>query len=391
MKHLKIFGGLASMAVLLAALLGAAPAQATVLCESTTTPCGASTPGTEIVVDASLKPETTATLETTGGQLEATCTESTVKAVAKSTSESLDGEVSTANLTWGGCTNITQTVAGGSLEVHRIAGTDNGTVTAKGFEVTIETTGLSCTYGVGEGLDLGVIEGGKDPVLAINVVVPKTKGSFLCAGNARWKAEYTVTSPQPLYLETFEGSTILCETTTTPCGAKIEPEPIPHGGIYPAGTEINASGSVLLKGTEGVGIVLCTGSTLKAETSNLGGSSETVGAEVEKANFTWGGECVGSFQTLAFGPIEIHHIAGTENGTVTIKSLEMTEKFGSVDCTYGSGEGSHFGTLTGGEHPSLDGKIVLVKKAGSIICLNSVVLEALFEAMAPQPLFVEPS
>jgi hypothetical protein len=179
-------------------------------------------------------------------------------------------------------------------------------------------------------------------------------------------------------------ATVLCETTTTPCSA-----------AYPAGTEINASlksgTSMKFWRTEGSGWNTCIGSTLIAKTSNAGGSTETVGAEVGKANFAWG-ECAGTFETLAAGPIEIHHITGTDSGTVTIKALEATWKFFPNDCAYGSSEAAHLGTLTGGEHPILDVEVLLSRTSGGgLACPPDLIMEASYAVTGPQPLYVEPS
>src|SRR5262249_2710117 len=114
------------------------------------------------------------------------------------------GEVTKANLTWGpvgaGCTNKTETVSGGELEIHWIAGTDNGTVTASGFEVTVILAGLSCTFGVGNGTSIGDLTGGHPAVMHVAVIVNKTAGSFLCPSTGGWEGTYTITNHTKVYV-----------------------------------------------------------------------------------------------------------------------------------------------------------------------------------------------
>jgi hypothetical protein len=203
MKYLKMLGLAAVAAMALTAFIGASSASATVLCTTTSTPCGAEWHVDKI--QSTLKKGTTAKLHSTGGSLEATCTESSSTANKKITGNSTEtatGEVTAANLTWGGCSQTTDTLAGGELEVHSITGSDNGTVTAKGFEVTVIIAGVSCIFGAQTGVDLGTLTSGANATLDINAVVKKTGGSFLCPSNSVWEGEYVVTDHTTLYVET---------------------------------------------------------------------------------------------------------------------------------------------------------------------------------------------
>jgi hypothetical protein len=101
-----------------------------------------------------------------------------------------------------GCTKHTTTVKTGSLEIHHIAGTDDGTVTGLLAEVTINGIfGVSCTYGAGTSTDVGVLTGGASPTLKVNAIIKKTAGGFICPAETRWTGEYKVTEPTPLYVE----------------------------------------------------------------------------------------------------------------------------------------------------------------------------------------------
>ena len=205
MKYLKMLGLAAVAAMALMAFLGASSASATVLCSKSglTTTCSkegkdyaAGTP-----LDASLKPGTKAVLNASGIIDE--CSESTVKGSTANTggaAETVHGEITVANLTWGKCTaEKTETVHAGQLEIHWIPGTDNGTVTAKEVAVTVKSAGISCTYGAGTGIDLGTLVGGSPATLSIETEVTVT-GGFLCPPKATWKAEYVVTEPTALWV-----------------------------------------------------------------------------------------------------------------------------------------------------------------------------------------------
>jgi hypothetical protein len=190
---LKALGLAAVAAMALMALLGAGSASATVLCTTTTTPCGIGWHIDKLVLSAT----GSMSQHSTGGALESTCTGSSATATKNSTGSSTTtpvGTVVTAALIWEGCNQKTETLEGGELEVHRIAGTHNGTVTAIGFKVTMVIAGVSCTFGAGAGIHLGVITGGTPAILHLNAVVNKVAGSFLCPADSVWEATYQITN-----------------------------------------------------------------------------------------------------------------------------------------------------------------------------------------------------
>lgn len=199
MKKLKLFG-LALIASLgLSILAGAGAAQATVLCTTEDTSECTMPYSKGTAVDMSLKSGTTMALRSTGGALEATCTESAVKGkTGAETSVSVPVELS--EWSWSGCGHTADAVAAGSLEIKRIEGTHNGTVTGSGNEWLFEIVAVKCTYGTGSGTDLGTLTGGAEPVLKVNAVINKLAGSFLCASTVKFEAELVVTEPHALYV-----------------------------------------------------------------------------------------------------------------------------------------------------------------------------------------------
>jgi hypothetical protein len=198
MKYLKMLGLAAIAAMGLMVFLGASSASATVLCTTTDTPACLMPYGQLTVIDASLSGS--AILESGSTTLD-TCTGGTVKGKinnAGGASETVSGNIE--ELTWTGCTNTTDTTALGSLEIHYIENTHNGTVTGKASKVTVNTLGVTCTYGTGTGTHLGTLTGGEAPVLNISTTVPKIEGSFICPSSASWTASYTITEPHALYV-----------------------------------------------------------------------------------------------------------------------------------------------------------------------------------------------
>ncbi len=200
MKHLNALGLAAIAALALTAFVGVGTASATVLCkEAKTTGCAAYAAGTEIHATS----ENSAVLETTGGVVLDTCTGSTVRGkVSNAGSSSTTASGPIEELNWGVCSRTTNTLKLGSLEVHHIAGTDNGTLTATGgIEVTINTIFGTCTFGTGAALDIGKVTGGNPATINTEkTVVPKIAGNAACPAHGVWNAAFLVTSPTPLYI-----------------------------------------------------------------------------------------------------------------------------------------------------------------------------------------------
>jgi hypothetical protein len=198
MKHLKMLGlGLVTAAAL-TALAGAGTASATVICKNNlnTEKCSEPYPvGTEGTASSS----GSIILETTGGTTLDTCTGSEVKGTignAGSSTTTVSSKLS--SITWTGCTVETKTLAPGSGELHWITGTDNGTLTTSGTEVTVNTGFFgACVYGTGEGKDMGTTVGGNPGSLTISTTVKLTKNeSGLCPSELKFTGTYVATSPK---------------------------------------------------------------------------------------------------------------------------------------------------------------------------------------------------
>jgi len=128
----------------------------------------------------------------------------------------------------------------------------------------------------------------------------------------------------------------------------------------------------------------CKSSTFKGDITGAGSSTTTVTGTITQ--LTWV-ECTFPTVTTIPGKLEIHHITGTTNGTVTsdaeIGVTINTVFFGS--CVYGVKAGADIGTLTGNVTPAtLDAHAVAVKLSGSAFaCPETATWEASYIATEP--------
>jgi len=115
-------------------------------------------------------------------------------------------------LTWTLCTNnwSVTTLKTSTLEAHNIAGTENGTVTSNGAEVTTKqsTTGLHCIYST-NATDIGRLTATPtappttNSTLDISATIQRTGGSsgFFCGSAGTWTGSYKVTTPATGYVD----------------------------------------------------------------------------------------------------------------------------------------------------------------------------------------------
>jgi len=169
-------------------------------------------------------------------------------------------------------------------------------------------------------------------------------------------------------------ATVLCsESATSGCtsygkGAALD-------GLMTASSTFSWEGTTLLE---------CSSGMVESTTSNAGGSSETVSAAIKE--LTWKA-CTNTIHTASTGELEIHHISGTDNGTVTGKniSMAMTTMFGN--CTYATGGSLDLGTLEGGNSATLKINATLAKTAG-FFCPPKVGWTASYSVISPEALYI---
>lgn len=382
MKHLKMLGLAAIAVVALTALAAAGSAQATVLCTAKETP--GCTEGHTYPVGTTLdftKKSGASVRLTSGTTTVTTCTGSDIGGRTTSTS----GEViklQIEELSWTGCGQTVDTIHNGELSIQWIKGTHSATVKAIGTEVTMIISGASCTYTFGESTYLGTLTSGEEPILTIAAAAKKSAGGASCPAQIALDDELVATAPHALFVvgETgtaYEGEGTLCKSTTTPCT-----------NAYVQGTTIDTdlNGSAVFE-SGGNGIATCTGGTLKAKTENAGTNQEAVRAPIEALSWTG---CSQTTSTTTKGSLEIRPIAGTENGTVIGKKTEVTLGILGTSCTYGFGEESDLGTLTGKESAVIDISTEIPKTAGGFTCPASVKWVAEYKVTELSPLYLEP-
>jgi hypothetical protein len=218
MKYVKMLGLAAVAAAALMAFVGASTASATVLCAAEPTNGNPATKGTVCPTNLAYLAGTEIhavnegnLVLTTGSEFtEITCKKGTVLGDTEnegSATETVKGKIT--KLTWEECSTpngacTVTTVKPGTLEVHWIPDTFNGTLTANGQEITSSCASIfgtiHCIYVAAEE-DLGTVTGG-NPATAdfestpINIV--STSG--LCPSGPKWDAKYEITSPKPLYV-----------------------------------------------------------------------------------------------------------------------------------------------------------------------------------------------
>jgi len=206
MKYLKMFG-LAAAASALMAFAATGSASASVLCSTTVSPC----PQAQIwpaapAVDLSSENSGgtgagKAVLEDSFGIVKNEC-DSTVQGNLTNGSATATAKLSGIAMTWSNCNRHTTTIRTGPLEIHNIAGTSNGTVTASGFEITSvfpEVFGggeVSCVFETGPALDLGTLTEGNPATMDVSTTMTLGPGQPAeCPSTAKWTAKYKVTAP----------------------------------------------------------------------------------------------------------------------------------------------------------------------------------------------------
>ena len=116
-----------------------------------------------------------------------------------------------ASMTWTNCTNNWSytTLKAGSLELHNVSGSENGTLTSAGAEWTSKqsTSGLHCIYSTGAATDFGTLTGstvtGGNATLDIAATINRTGGSsgILCGSKLTWTGSFRFTTPATLYVD----------------------------------------------------------------------------------------------------------------------------------------------------------------------------------------------
>jgi hypothetical protein len=189
MKYVKMLGLLAVAAAALMAFAGTASAT------TVTSPTGTTYTST---IKASA-----GTTELHGSFITVSCKKSTVEGSVESHGAATTAGGAISSLTFSECNFPVKVLKAGSLEVHGISGTENGTLTSKNAEITIETSIANCIFTTkAEGTDVGTLTGGSPAKLDINSAsIPRTGHSVFCGGSGTWTGGYEVTTPTSVFID----------------------------------------------------------------------------------------------------------------------------------------------------------------------------------------------
>jgi hypothetical protein len=217
MKYAKMLGLAVVAAAALTAFAGAGTASAgTVLC-STSPATPAACPEANMYktgqkIKATLKIGTIARLKAGFGNVE--CKESEVAGKTSNTgsgTETVEGPIETLTFTTCGTGKVTVEKPGKLVVASTTTApseTMGGNLNAIGFKVKVEQSGVTCVYAGNITSKLMLYasgEAGTEENMALvsaeEAEVPLEAGSeFLCGGAGKWKAEYTVSEPAPLFV-----------------------------------------------------------------------------------------------------------------------------------------------------------------------------------------------
>jgi hypothetical protein len=349
----------------LLALGYAGTASAAVLCKTASNPCTGGIYGKGTSVEASLKSGTKSKLKV---PVEIECEESTVKGeVTDPGPETVSGPIS--SFSFGKCSGFgeasIEVLKSGTFSIGSPSG-GNGTLTLEGFEIKVTFAGVECIFG---GPASTSLSGGEMGAIKVNASLPRGKGGPLCSEKAEWTAEYTVTAPEPLYVESGE-AVVLCKTASEPCS----------GGTYGKSTSIEAT---LKAGTKsklaGVATIECEEAAIEGEVTNPG--PEVVSGSVSAISF---GKCEGTVEVLKSGTFKITSPSGG-SGILRLEGFEIKVTMAGVNCVYG---GPTAMNLSGGEMASIKANALLAKKEGGLLCKRTAEWTAEYTVTAPEPLYV---
>ena len=169
----------------------------TVLCKSNTSPCSGGTYGKGTTIEANLKSEH---LVIHYEPYELWCEEAAIKGETSNAGGSEEHVTGTVTaLTFGECINTIVVLNNGSFAINA-PGEGNGVLTLEGFEITTLTFGTHCIWGGSLSIPL---DGGEMASLTGPVELARVGGSSgtLCGYFQKWTLEYTITTPEPLYVE----------------------------------------------------------------------------------------------------------------------------------------------------------------------------------------------
>jgi hypothetical protein len=160
-----------------------------VLCNTATNPCSSSY-GKGTVIEANVNSGVNSILHTANGNVE--CSEGTLDAEVTS-SEGISGVITVFNFKE--CNGVVVVNSAGIF-----SGGGNGTLNLRQFETTTEFKGFHCIY---TGPASFFLAGGAMAATGGTATLNRMSGrsGTFCGSTASWTVTYTVTKPEPLYME----------------------------------------------------------------------------------------------------------------------------------------------------------------------------------------------
>jgi hypothetical protein len=136
--------------------------------------------------------------------------------------------------------------------------------------------------------------------------------------------------------------------------------------------------SLVTSTTDGKTIVgTCTANTIEGKTTNTSGSTVTVAID----KLVWGG-CTVTTDTLTPGTLHID-AAGTVSGSGTVWTVNT-----GVTCRYGTGTGTHLGTLSTGK--LVVNAVINEQEPKAFLCPDTTKLVANYAVASPHDLTAGP-
>lgn len=176
-------------------------------------------------------------------------------------------------------------------------------------------------------------------------------------------------------------ATVLCKKTATPCPSDLVVGETVAASLVPGTSSVTESNLGTLN--------TCLNPTMHGTVEQTGGAAATTVISIPKSGLVFA-ECTSLTVALEGGALEIHHIPGTDHGTVTAHGFRVTKTFLGASCVY-SPNGHDIGVLTGGHPAILDINARETKVEGPFICPTETRWTASFVITSHTELYVEPS
>lgn len=208
MGYFKTLGVVIAAVAAAGVLIAATPASATVLCKTaSSSSCGAENkyaPGTKL--KGELASGSTFNVDNGAEKKYFECTASVFEGTVENAggTGTVSGRMETLDFTNCAPSGVF-VLKWGTFELHWISETNNATVTLKGGEYTYIRAGVHCTYATqAGGSDAGTLTASgsstSHATWDFNMPVTRVQGTLLCPSSLTFTAQYTVTTPVPLYV-----------------------------------------------------------------------------------------------------------------------------------------------------------------------------------------------